>query len=174
MHELPYVAAIIVAVALIVTRQVRPRRISGNPRALIVLPAVMVVAGVSQGHLVDPAHKDLSVALFAAELVVGVLMGVGWAATSRMWRADDGAVWSRGTKGTAAVWVGGLVVRVGIMGLAAALGVHEGTGALLIALGISFALRGLLLMRRAATLSPSAAGPSYGGGTSVPPRKDRV
>jgi hypothetical protein len=173
MHELVYALAIVAAIALIVTRQAMPRRISGDPRGLMVLPAILVVAGFTQGHLVDSAHKDLSVGLFAAELVVGLLMGIGWARTSRIWRAEDGSVWSRGTKGTAVVWVGGLAVRVGLMGLTALLHVSEGSGALLVALGISFGLRSFLLARRAATLSPSS-GPTYRDGMTVSSRKDRV
>jgi len=173
MHEMLYGLAIVAAVLLMIVRQSRPRRIGGDLRGMLVLPAVMVFAGFSQGHLLDTHHRGVSAVLLAAELVVGLLMGAGWAATSRIWTAEDGTVWSRGSRATATVWVVGLLVRVGLMGVGALLGVRESSGPLLLALGVSFAVRGALLMRRAAALS-SGQGASYRDGVVMPPRKDRV
>ncbi|WP_030902618.1 hypothetical protein [Streptomyces sp. NRRL F-5126] len=173
MKELLYVLAIIALVVVMVMRQARPRRIGGDARRSFVFPIVMVVLGVREGHLVDADHAGVSVALLAAELLVGVLMGVGWAVTSKVWREQDGSVWSRGTKATAGVWLAGFAGRMGIMGLGALVGIHQSYGALLITLGISFALRSLLLMHRAGAL-PSGAGASYGGAVAGRAWKDRV
>ncbi|MEW2545439.1 DUF1453 domain-containing protein [Streptomyces sp. NPDC047002] len=162
MNELLYVLAAVAVAVLIIARQVRPQRIGGGGRKWLVVPVVLVVLGAKQGGVIDPHHTALSAGLLAAELVVGLVMGAGWAWTSRVWAEPDGSVWSRGTKATAGVWVGGLVARLALMGLGALAGVHQSTGALLIALGVSFALRGALLLHRGGALSP-AGGPSYRG-----------
>ncbi|MBP0459626.1 DUF1453 domain-containing protein [Streptomyces montanisoli] len=178
MKELLYVLAIVALVVVMVMRQARPRRVGGGGRRSFALPIVMVVLGVREGHLVDSHHAGVSVALLAAELLVGVLMGVGWAITSKVWREPDGSVWSRGTKATTGVWFAGFACRMAIMGLGALVGIHQSYGALLITLGVSFALRSLLLTHRAGTLSsgtlPSGAGASYGGAAAGRARKDRV
>jgi hypothetical protein len=173
MHEILYGLVIVAAVLLMIVRQSRPRRIRTDLRGMVVLPAVMVIIGFSQGGLLDADHSGVSAALLAAEIAVGLLMGVGWAATSRIWIAQDGTAWSRGSKATALIWVAGLLVRVGLMGVGALLGVHESTGPLLIALGVSFAVRGVLLVRRAAGL-PTGPGASYRDDVPMPSRRDRV
>lgn len=172
MNELLYALVIVAAIALLGVRQSRPRRIGGDGRSALVLPAVLVIIGISQGHLIDPHHHALSLGLLAAELVVGLFMGLGWSATSRLWTERDGTVFSRGTRGTALVWLGGIAARGALMGIGAVAGVHQGTGPLLITLGISIALRGLLLMRRAASLS-HGSGASYRDGVAQMSWKDR-
>ncbi|GAA3708521.1 DUF1453 domain-containing protein [Streptomyces tremellae] len=162
MSELLYALAAVAVAALIISRQVRPQRIGGGGRRWLVVPAVLVVLGAKQGGVIDPHHTTLSAGLLVAELVIGLLMGAGWAYTSRVWTEPDGSVWSRGTKATAGVWVGGLVARLGLMGVGALAGVHQSTGALLIALGVSFALRGALLLHRGGAL-PLTRGTSYRG-----------
>jgi hypothetical protein len=173
MNELLYALAVVAVVVLLVARQIRPQRIAGGDRRWFVVPAIMVILGLRQGHLVDPHHTAVSGGLLAAELVVGLLMGVGWAFTSRVWTDPDGSVWSRGTKGTAGVWLAGMAARFGIMGLGALAGVHQSYGALLITLGVSFALRSVLLTHRAAALTPGRGAP-YGGRVAGRAWKDRV
>ncbi|MCF3962367.1 DUF1453 domain-containing protein [Streptomyces fuscigenes] len=173
MDALLYALVIVGVIVLLVARQARPQRIGGGDRKWLVMPVIMVILGLRQGHIVDAHHSAVSTGLLAAELVVGVLMGFGWAFTSRVWTEADGSRWSRGTKGTAAVWLGGMAARVGIMGLGALAGVHQSEGALLITLGVSFALRSLLLMHRAGALSSRPAA-SYRGAVADRVWKDRV
>ncbi|WP_329455242.1 DUF1453 domain-containing protein [Streptomyces sp. NBC_01497] len=172
MSELLYALVVVAVIALMVARQTRPQRIGGGNRRQLVMPVVMVSLGLGQGHVIDAHHAGVSTALLVAELVVGVLMGVGWALTSRVWTDSDGSAWSRGTKGTAGVWLAGLAARLGIMGAGALAGVHQSYGALLIALGVSFALRAVLLAHRAGVLSPGTAAP-YGVAVAGRAGKDR-
>ncbi|MET9482565.1 DUF1453 domain-containing protein [Streptomyces sp. NPDC006638] len=156
-------------VALIVVRQTRPQRITGGGRRWLVLPAVLVVLALRQPGLVDAHHQALSGLLLGTELVVGLLMGAGWAATSRIWAEPDGSLWSRGTRATAAVWAAGIAVRLGLAGLGALYGVHQGTGALLLALAASVLVRRGMLVVRSGALRPS-----YGDGAPAVSWKDRV
>ncbi|WP_424216939.1 DUF1453 domain-containing protein (plasmid) [Streptomyces sp. BI20] len=141
------ILVIIAVVALILVRQFRPQRWDPSRRWWLV-PVVLGVFAVRGGGLIDSGHTGLSIALLAAEIVTGALMGVGWAWTTRVWKAEDGSVWTRGTKATAAVWVGGLVIRLGLAGLGVLLGLHLGTGAMLLALAASLLVRsGVMVLR---------------------------
>ncbi|MFI6685977.1 DUF1453 domain-containing protein [Streptomyces sp. NPDC050485] len=160
----------IAVVALILVRQFKPQQLSGS--RWWVVPAVLGFLAVKDGGLIDPHHHAASVTLLGAELVIGVLMGVGWAWTTKIWTESDGTVWSRGTKATAGVWVAGIVLRVGLAGLGAVAGIHMGTGAVLLALAASLLVRGGVLMWRA---RPALT--SYGVAAEGSPRqvwKDRV
>ena len=75
--------------------------------------------------------------LLGAEVLIGVLMGVGWALTSKTWTEADGTVWSRGTGATAGIWLLGILVRVGLAGLGALAGSAWASGAILLALAAS-------------------------------------
>ncbi|MFF3754438.1 DUF1453 domain-containing protein [Streptomyces sp. NPDC002018] len=163
------VLVIVAVVALVAVRQFTPQRIATGGRGLLVLPAVLVVLALREPGLVDPHDRSLSLLLLGAELVSGLLIGAGWAGTSRLWTAEDGSVWTRGTGATIAVWTGGVALRAGLTGIGALRGVHQGTGALLLALAASvLARRGMLGWRA------RAVHPSYGGGTAPAPWKDRV
>jgi hypothetical protein len=168
MSSLLTVLAIAVAVVLVLVRQTRPQRITGGGSGYglkwLALPVVLVILAPQQpGGLLDAHHRGMSVALLGVELVVGLLMGVGWAWTSRIWTEQDGSAWARGTKATAAVWVGGIAVRLGLMGIGSLMGVHQGTGALLLALAASVVVRGGLLQLRARSAAPlGVGGTSYG------------
>ncbi|MDX3851967.1 CcdC protein domain-containing protein [Streptomyces sp. AK02-01A] len=145
-------------VALVVVRQFRPQRITVEGRGLLVVPAVLVFLALREPGLLDAHERTVSVLLLGAELAVGLLLGAGWARTSRIWTAEDGSVWARGTKATAAVWIGGLAARAALMGIGALAGVHQGTGALLLALAASVLVRGGMLGWRVRADRPSSAG----------------
>ncbi|MFD9821264.1 DUF1453 domain-containing protein [Streptomyces violascens] len=149
MSALFNVLVAVAVVALILVRQFKPQQLGGDGRKWWIIPAVLVFFAVKNGGLVDQHHQAGSIALLGAELVTGVLMGVGWAWTSKIWTEPDGTVWSRGTKATAGIWVLGIALRVGLAGLGALAGIHMGTGALLAALAASLLVRGALLMWRA-------------------------
>ncbi|MCQ4082989.1 DUF1453 family protein [Streptomyces sp. RB6PN25] len=150
-------AVVIVAVvALVLARQLRPQAISGN-RKWWVLPAVLVFVSLRQSGVVDPHHEAASVALLAAEVLVGVGMGAVWAYTTRIWRDDNGTVWSKGTKATAAAWIGAIAIRFGLAGAGMAIGVHQGSGATMLALAATLLVRSGGVVWRARELQPAYA-----------------
>ncbi|MET9362393.1 DUF1453 domain-containing protein [Streptomyces sp. NPDC006632] len=162
----------VAVVVLILVRQFKPQQVAGSGRTWWLVPAVLAFFAVKDGGLIDHQHQAGSLTLLCAELVTGVLMGVGWAWTSRMWTESDGTVWSRGTKATAGIWVLGIALRVGLAALGALAGIHMGTGAILLALAASLIVRGGILMWRA---QPALA--PYGTAAASPaPQmwKDRV
>ncbi|MYZ34068.1 MULTISPECIES: DUF1453 family protein [unclassified Streptomyces] len=163
------ILVIVAAVALVAVRQFRPQRITIGGRGWLVLPVVLAVVALSQPGLTDAHDRSLSVLLLGAELVVGLVMGAGWAWTGRLWTAEDGSVWTKGTGATIAVWIGGIALRAGLMGIGALIGVHQGSGAVLLALAASVLVRRGMLVWRA-----RAVHPSYGDGTAAAPWKDRV
>ncbi|WP_329062655.1 DUF1453 domain-containing protein [Streptomyces sp. NBC_01429] len=167
--------AIVAVVALVVARQFKAQQIRTGGRKWLVVPVVLAVMALREPRLLDPDHATVAALLIGVELVVGVLMGVGWALTSRIRTGPDGTVWSKGTRATAAVWGVGIAARLGLMGLGVLLGVHQGTGALLLALAATLLVRGGLLAQRARALQPSN-GPaaSYGDHMATAPWKDRV
>lgn len=176
MSSLLTALVIAAAVVLVLARQFKPQRMRDGGRRWLVVPVLLVVFALRQpGGVLDADDRGMSLALLAVELLVGLLMGAGWAWTSRIWTEDDGSVWSRGTKATAGVWVLGIAVRLGLMGIGALVGVHQGSGALMLGLAASVLVRGGLLTLRAGGAGSSAGGgPSYGGRTGAAPWKDRV
>lgn len=168
------VLVIIAVVALIVVRQVRPQPATGGKRRWVV-PAVLVCLALREPGMIDAQHRTASVALLAVELLVGLAMGAAWAWTSRLWAESDGTVWVRGTKSTVFVWVGGIALRAGLLGVGALLGIHQGTGALLLALASSLLVRSGVLAWRAQSMRPAPAGAAgYRGEVPVVSWKDRV
>lgn len=147
-------AVVIVAViGIVIARQLRPRQVGSGRWWLI--PGVLIVLAVRDGGLIDAHHPDAAAALFVAELVVGLAMGVVWATTTRMWTKPDGTVWAQGTKATLAVWVLGIAVRVGLYAIAAAEDVHQSSGSVLLAVAVTLLIRTGVLIRRARSLEPS-------------------
>lgn len=145
---------ILAVVGLVIARQLRPRQVAAGGRWWLI-PAVLVVLAIRDGGLTDPAHRDLSIALLGGELLIGAGMGVVWALTTRMWTAQDGGVWAQGTRATITVWVLGIALRVGLYAAAAAAGVHQETGSVLLAVAITLLIRAVVLLRRAQGLEPS-------------------
>lgn len=149
-------ALVVVAiVALVLVRQIRARRVAEGRRWWL-LPAVLVFLALKEGGLVDRHHEAASVALLAAEIVIGTGMGTVWAFTTRLWRDEAGVAWSKGTKATAVAWTGGILLRVGLGALAVMMGVHEGSGATLLALAATLLIRSGVLVWRANTLESTA------------------
>ncbi|MFD5701146.1 DUF1453 domain-containing protein [Streptomyces lasiicapitis] len=149
---------ILAAVALVVVRQTQPQRMEGSKRWWLV-PAVLAYFGVKDAGLIDTHHEIGSIALLAGEILVGLLIGAAWARTSRVWTEQDGSVWTRGTKATAAVWAVGIAARLGLMGIGLLIGIHQGAGALLLAFAASLLVRAGLLELRAQTLRSAKAFP---------------
>ncbi|MEV0918729.1 DUF1453 domain-containing protein [Streptomyces sp. NPDC049967] len=154
MPGLVNVLVIVAVIALVVVRQCSARRISGD-RRWWVLPGILLVMALREPGLVDRDHEMLSVVVLLAELVVGLVTGAGWGWTARLWRGEDGSLWSKGTRATAYVWTGGLALRVALYGAAAALGVHQGSSALMMALAVTLLVRSGVLALRAAGIPAS-------------------
>ncbi|MFE9373939.1 DUF1453 domain-containing protein [Streptomyces sp. NPDC006711] len=172
MSALMNVLLALAAVALILVRQFKPQQVGGSRRWWL-LPALLLFFSVRNGGLVDQHHRSGSLVLLGAEVLIGVLMGVGWVLTSKTWTEADGTVWSRGTGATAGIWVLGILVRVGLAGLGALAGIHLGTGAILLALAASLLVRGGLLMWRTqpAPASYGAAAAAACAGSARPSRR---
>ncbi|MDX3450802.1 DUF1453 domain-containing protein [Streptomyces sp. ME02-8801-2C] len=181
-------ALLIVAVAgLVVVRLFRTRRIDGDRRWWVV-PVILAVVALREPGLIDAHHRAESISLFAAELFIGLATGAGWAWTTRVWAEPGGEVWSRSTKASVAVWIIGIGLRAGLFALSAALGVHQGTSALLLALAATLLLRAGILRWRSNSLratsphpdslrpasTPSAQRQNTAYGDSVPLRKEHL
>ncbi|MFF0386731.1 DUF1453 domain-containing protein [Streptomyces sp. NPDC004286] len=161
---------VIVAVAvLVIARQFRTHAIDAERRWWLV-PAILVVVALREPGILDAHHRVESLALLAAEVVVGLATGAGWAWTTRIWRAPDGVVWSRSTKASAVVWAGGIALRGGLFGLGYAIGVRQDSAALVLGLAATLLVRGGITAWRARLLASSPApAPTYGGGTPTAP-----
>ncbi|MFI6346205.1 DUF1453 domain-containing protein [Streptomyces sp. NPDC050560] len=173
MSGLTTVLIALAVIALVVVRLTRAQQVSGQGRWWVV-PVVLIFVGAREPGVYDPHHAAGSVALLAAGLVVSVLVGLGWGYTSRLWRADDGTVWARGSAAAIGIWAVGVALRGGLMGLGALFGIHEGSGALLLALAPSLLLRSMVLIHRSSALSPGdGSAPAYGGRVGAGQGKDR-
>ncbi|WP_255953492.1 CcdC protein domain-containing protein [Streptomyces odontomachi] len=174
MSGLTTVLVVIAVVALVVIRQIKPQRATGDGRWWLV-PAVLAFLALREPGLMDAHHYTASVFFLAADLLTGIIMGIAWAWTSRIWTEPDGSVWVRGTKATAGVWIVGILVRVGLVALAALMGVHQGRGALMLALAFSLLVRsGLLAWRAQLVRTAPSKGGVHGAGAGGASRKDPV
>jgi hypothetical protein len=174
MSGLVDVLVILAVVVLVIARQFRTRRIATD-RSWWVVPAVLIFLALREPGLLDPDHRTLSALLLGTELLIGLATGVGWAWTTRIWRTPDGTVWSRSSKASGLVWTVGIALRAGLFGLGAALGLHQDSSALLLALAVTLLVRSGIMVRRAQTL-PAVSGQNaaYGDGMPQPSRKERV
>lgn len=145
----------VAVVALVLARQLRPRRVTEG-RSWWILPAVLVYLGLKQGGVLDPRHEAASAGLLAAEMLIGAGMGAGWAFTTRIWRDEFGTAWMKGTKATAAAWAGGITLRLGLAALGSAMGIHEGRGALMLALAVTLLIRKAVVAWRISDKAPAA------------------
>jgi len=167
---------IVVAVVVVIARQFRASRIDTGRRWWL-LPVVLAVVALREPGLVDAQHRTASIALLTAELLIGLAIGAGWAWTSRIW-AEDGSVWSRSTKASGAVWAVGIGLRAGLFALGAALGVHQDSSALLLALAATLLVRSGTLDWRARSLNTASTAvapvPAYGQPMVRSTGKERV
>ncbi|WP_327698124.1 DUF1453 domain-containing protein [Streptomyces sp. NBC_00459] len=158
---------IVAVVALVVVRQFRTRR-TDTDRRWWVLPVILAVVALREPGLVDSHHRTESITLLAAELLIGLATGAGWAWTTHVWAEADGVVWSRSTRASVAVWITGIGLRVGLFALGAALGVHQDTSALLLALAATLLLRSGILHWRTKSLHLASPHPEPLHPGSVP------
>ena len=149
------IALIAAVVVWVVVRQFQARQFSGNARQMLILPAVLAYLGLRTHNLLDPHHQATAAALLILGLVVEVGMGVVWGFTTRVWRAENGAIWAKGTKATAFAWVGMVLIRVALAALGSALGVASGEGGVLLSLAALLLVRSAVVTWRARELAPA-------------------
>jgi hypothetical protein len=143
----------IVVLGWILWNQLRVRQFS--PRRLRVA-AILGVVGLVEVVSTAGAHP-VSVTgwtLLVIGLVVGAALGLVRAATVRLW-VRDGVVWTQGHALTAALWIVGIAVHIGLDVLArvvapSADGVNASSVLLFIA--VSLGVQGLMTLRRAQSL----------------------
>ncbi|EPD65688.1 CcdC protein domain-containing protein [Streptomyces sp. HGB0020] len=165
------IAAVVV---LVIVRQFRAQQI-GTGRRWWLVPAIIAVVALREPGIVDAHHHTASIALLGAELLIGLATGAGWAWTTRIWAQPDGSVWSKSTKASVTVWIVGIALRVGLYALGAAIGVHQDSAALLVALAATLLVRSGILMWRAQSIAPAAGSTTaYGDPMARPARKERV
>jgi hypothetical protein len=156
------------AAGVVITRQFRPSRLDTD-RRWWVLPVVLGIVALREPGVIDVHHHTASVLLLAAEILIGLATGAGWAWTTRTWVEADGAVWSRGSRASAAVWVVGIALRAGLFAVGAALGVRQDSSALLLALAVTLLVRSALLAWRVQAPRPVGA---YGDAVPRPTWKE--
>ncbi|MFI1166406.1 DUF1453 domain-containing protein [Streptomyces sp. NPDC020801] len=168
-------ALVIVAVAaLVISRQFRARRLDADRRWWLI-PAILAVVALREPGILDAHHRTESALLLAVEVVISLGIGAGWAWTTRIWVERDGSVWTKSTKGSAAVWIGGIVLRVGLFALGALLGVHQDSSALMLALAGTLLVRSGILVWRTRALAPADPRTApYGDAMPRPAWKERV
>jgi len=166
--------AIAAVVALVLVRQFRAQPI-GTGKRWWLLPVILAVVALREPGIVDAHHRTASVVLLGTELLIGLATGAGWAWTTRIWAEQDGSVWSKSTKASVTVWIVGIALRVGLFALGAAVGVHQDSSALLVALAATLLVRSGILVWRAQSIAPAAgAATAYGDHLARPARKERV
>ncbi|MEV5869734.1 DUF1453 domain-containing protein [Streptomyces tendae] len=164
--------AVTAVAGLVIARQLRASRIDAD-RRWWVLPVVLGVVALREPGLIDANHHTIAVLLLTAELVVGLVTGAGWAWTTRIWAEADGAVWSRGTRASIAVWAVGIALRAGLYGVGAVLGVRQDSSGLLLALAATLLVRsGVLAWRVQARRPAGAPGAAYRDAVARPARKE--
>lgn len=166
--------AIVAVIALVVVRQFRARRIDADRRWWLV-PAVLAFMALREPGILDTHHRTESLLLLGAELLVGLATGAGWAWTTRIWAAEDAALWSKSTKASVGVWAVGIGLRAGLFACGAMLGVHQDSSALMLGLAATLLVRSGVLVWRAQSMDQvSTAGTSYGDTVARPAWKERV
>ena len=170
-------ALVIVAVALVViARQFRASRIDSETPLVAPARDPGRRRAARARHTSMPHHHTASVLLLGAELLIGLATGAGWAWTTRIWVEPDGAVWSKSTKASGAVWGVGIGLRVGLFALGAAVGRSPG---LLDPAAAPWRPRSSSAPEsstwRGQSLRPAAdVGGAYGESTARPAGKERV
>ncbi|GAA4582148.1 hypothetical protein GCM10023194_15950 [Planotetraspora phitsanulokensis] len=155
MNELLAAVLALAVLALAVYRQMRVRPV--NEGRALTLPLVLIVVGVLQGHLIDSAHASLSIALLAAELLVGAALGIVRAYTMRVWRDAQGTLWRKGTTWTIVAWLVAIAARFGFVAVGSAAGVALETGSILIFLGLSLVVQAVVVAHRARSMDSAPA-----------------
>jgi hypothetical protein len=168
-------ALVTVAVAaLVIVRQFRASRIDTDRRWWL-LPGILAVMALREPDLLDTRHATASALVLGAQVIVGLFMGAAWAWTTRIWVEPDGAVWSKSTKASAAVWAVGIGLRAGVFAIGALMGIHQHSPALMLGLAGTLLVRsGILIWRTQSLNQASAPAMAYGDHLPRSAWKERV
>ncbi|MEU9988255.1 DUF1453 domain-containing protein [Streptomyces sp. NPDC048045] len=162
MSGLVNVVVTVAVVAIVIVRQFRARAIDTDRRWWL-LPVILGVVALREPGILDAHHRIESAVLLAVEVLIGLATGAGWAWTTRVWTEPDGVVWTKSTKASAAVWAGGIALRVGVFAFGMLLGVHQDSSALMLGLAGTLLVRSGILAWRAQSIgSASRPAPAYG------------
>ena len=153
---------IVAVVVMVLVRQFQAQRVSADNKKWWLVPVVLTVMAVREPGLLDPAHHSVSAALLAVGLLLGLAGGAAWAWTSRMWTDAEGAVWTKGGWATAGVWLGSMALRLGLYGIAALMGVHQGAPATMLSVAAMLLTRTGVTVWRAQSLRPTYRVPVAG------------
>ncbi len=128
------------------------------------IAGILGVVGVVEVASAAAAHPVSVVGwtLLVVGLVVGAALGLVRAATVKLW-VRDGAVWTQGHALTAALWILGIGIHIGLDLLAGAIAPTANavnTSSVLLFIAVSLGVQGLVTMQRARTLpgAPLLAG----------------
>jgi hypothetical protein len=138
---------------------VRRLRIAG----VLGIVGVVEVASSAGAHPVSVVGWTLLV----TGLVIGAALGVVRAATVKLW-VRDGAVWTQGHAMTAALWIVGIAIHLGLDLLARALAPSAdavNASSVLLFIAVSLGVQGLVTLQRARRLP--GADPSKPAGAAV-------
>ncbi|GAB7030534.1 DUF1453 domain-containing protein [Streptomyces sp. NPDC021749] len=162
MSGLLNIVVIVAAVAFVFIKQFSAQRITSEGRKWWLIPAVLAFLALRDPGLLDPAHRSVSAVLLAGGLLIGLACGAGWAWTTRIWTDADGAVWTKGGWAAAGVWLGAMVLRGGLTALAAAMGVHQGSPAIMLSVAAMLLTRSGVTTWRAQALQRTYGVPVAG------------
>ncbi|ARP72709.1 DUF1453 domain-containing protein [Streptomyces pluripotens] len=167
MSGLVNAVAIVAVVVVVVARQFRARAIGADRRRWL-LPLILAVVALREPGILDKHHHTESAMLLGVGLLIGLATGSGWAWTTRIWTAPDGVVWTKSTKASVAVWGGGVALRAGVVAVGSALGLHQGSAALMLGLAGTLLIREAILVGRVRALGAgSCPVPAHGEGRPV-------
>ncbi|MFD8544353.1 DUF1453 domain-containing protein [Streptomyces sp. NPDC059649] len=141
MSGLLNIVVIVAAVAFVVIKQFSAQQLTSEGRKWWLIPAVLVFLALRAPGLLDPVHRTASAVLLTVGLLIGLACGAGWAWTTRIWTDADGVVWTKGSWAAAGVWLCAMVLRGGLMALAAAMGVHQGSPAIMLSVAVMLLAR---------------------------------
>ncbi|MGW5490589.1 DUF1453 domain-containing protein [Streptomyces olivaceoviridis] len=167
MDGLVNVLVTVAVVAIVIARQFRARAIDTDRRWWL-LPVILAVVSLREPGILDPGHRAESAVLLVAELFIGLVTGVGWGWTTRLWTAPDGVVWTKSSKASGTVWIVGIALRACVFALGSALGVHQDSSALMLGIAGTLLVRGGILTWRARSVGApsrptlSRPAPAYG------------
>jgi hypothetical protein len=161
MHTVFEVLAVVAIVGYVIGRQLRGEALRG--KRLIVLPVVLTAIGASD--LGKHSHRDLrsaDVVCIAISAVIAAVIGLAQGSKMRL-ETRDGALWGQMQMASLWLWLGLLVSRAVMTGVASGLHAHvaASTTPILLILGVNRLAQAVVIAARALTM-----------GTPFAPEKD--
>ncbi|WP_285482049.1 hypothetical protein [Amycolatopsis sp. NBRC 101858] len=145
----------LVVLAWLVWRQTQRRLVREDRRPVVLL--ILLVLGVLQlsTYLKTASTSAMLIVALVVSLLLAAGFGVVRARSTRLWR-KDGQLWRQGTWVTAALWVVGLGVHIGLDLLFDSAAKGLGAGSILLYLAVSLGVQRLVVQARADRLGSFA------------------